>query len=173
MVPDNLGNLYIADASNHMVRKLNISSGKLTVIGGNGSYGYTGDGGQATDAQFNNPIAVALDKSNHLYVVDESDQCVRKINLTTGIISTAVGNGNWGFSGDNGPATAAKFNNPIAIAIDTLNNLYISDYSNNRIRKVSNLGIITTIAGYDSTGYNKDSIPADSARLNGPAGIAP
>ena len=173
VVPDNMGNVYIADASNHIIHKLNITTGKLTVAAGNGSYGYTGDGGQATDAQFNYPVAVALDKANNLYMVDESDQCVREINATTGIITTVAGNGSWGFSGDNGPATNAQFNNPLAIAIDTNNNLYISDYSNNRIRKVTaSTGVITTIAGNDSTGYNRDSIPADSAWLHSPAGIA-
>ncbi len=173
VVPDNLGNLYSADASNHIIHKLNISSGKLTVVAGNGSYGYSGDGGQATDAQFNYPVAVALDKSNNLYIVDESDQCVRKVNNLTGVITTVAGNGNWGFRGDNGPATNAQFNNPLAIAIDTANNLYITDYSNNRIRKVTAAtGFINTIAGNDSTGYNGDSIPADSARLHSPAGIA-
>jgi sugar lactone lactonase YvrE len=173
MVPDNMGNVYIANSSNHLVSKLNILSGKLTVVAGNGSYGYSGDGGQATDAQLNYPVAVAIDKNNNLYVVDESDQCVREINYVTGIITTVAGNGNWGFYGDNGPATSANLNNPLAIAIDTANNLYISDYSNNRIREVyATNGFINTIAGNDSTGYNGDSIPADSARLHSPAGIA-
>jgi trimeric autotransporter adhesin len=173
VVPDNAGNVYIADASNHVIHKLNILSGMLTVYAGNGSYGYYGDGGPATDAQFNYPVAVALDKNNNLYVVDESDQCVRMINNSTGIITTYAGNGNWGYNGDNIPATNANLYNPLAIAFDSANNLYISDYSNNRIRVVNALtGLINTIAGYDSTGYNGDSIPADSARLNGPAGIA-
>jgi len=172
MAPDDSGNVYIADASNHIVHKLNIKSGILTVVAGNGSYGYSGDGGLATQAQFIYPVAVALDKSNNLYVVDESAESVRKINLSTGVITTVAGNGNWGFSGDNGPATSAKLNNPIAIAIDTANNLYISDYSNNRIREVyASSGFINTIVGNDSTGYNGDGIRADSAWLNGPAGI--
>ncbi len=173
MVPDNMGNVYIANSSNHLVSKLNITSGKLTVVAGNGSLGYTGDGGQATDAQLNYPVAVAVDKNNNLYIVDESNQSVRKVNYLTGVITTVAGNGNWGFYGDNGPATAANLNNPLAIAIDTANNLYISDYSNNRIREVyASNGFINTIAGNDSTGYNGDSIPADSARLHSPAGIA-
>ncbi len=172
MVPDNKGNVYIADASNHLIHKLNIASGILTVVAGNGSYGYSGDGGMATDAQLNYPVALALDKYNNLYVADESDQCVREINYSTGIISTVSGNGYWGFSGDNGPATAANLNSPVAIAFDTANNLYISDYNNNRIRKVSaSNGIINTLAGTDSTGYNGDNIPATSAWLHSPAGI--
>lgn len=173
-VSDNMGNVYIADASNHIIRKLNLSSGKLTAVAGTGSNGFSGDGGQATDAQLNNPLAVALDKNNMLYVVDQSNNCVRKIDLSTGIITTVAGRGGWwGFGGDGGPATSAYFNNPSDIAIDTANNLYITDYSNNRIRKVTaSNGIINTIIGSDSSRYTHDSTLADSSRLNGPAGIA-
>ena len=91
-IPDNLGNIYIADASNHLIHKLNISSGKLTVFAGTGSYGYAGDGGQATNALMNYPVALAFDKAGNLYVADEYDECVRKINIVLGIITTVAGN---------------------------------------------------------------------------------
>ncbi len=173
-VSDNAGNVYIADASNHIIHKLNISTGMLTVYAGTGSCGFSGDGGPATNAQFNYPLALALDNKGNLYVVDESTYCVREIDHSTGIITTVAGRGGWwGFGGDGGPATAAYFNNPIAIAIDSANNLYISDYSNNRIRKVmAGSGIINTIAGSDSIHYTHDSIAADTGRINGPAGLA-
>ncbi len=173
-VSDNGGNVFIADASNHIVHILNLPSGKLTVYAGTGSCGFSGDGGQATDAQFNYPVAVALDRNNNLYVVDQSSYCVREIDHVTGIINTVAGKGGWwGFAGDGGLATAAQLNNPVAIAIDSVNNLYISDYNNNRIRKVNaSNGIINSIAGCDSTRYTHDSTLADSSRINGPAGIA-
>ncbi|HXB13427.1 MAG TPA: T9SS type A sorting domain-containing protein [Bacteroidia bacterium] len=130
------GNIYISDLNNNRIRKVDVS-GIITTIAGNGSAGFSGDGGQATAAELFNPTGLAIDGSGNIYIADAANDRVRKIN-PSGIISTAAGNGKPGFSGDGGPATNAEFDGANGAVIDNVGNLYIPDTFNNRIRKITN-----------------------------------
>ena len=147
-------------------------SGNITTIAGNGTAGFSGDGGQATCAELNNLYGVALDAAGNIYIADQSNNRIRKVDASTGIISTIAGNGTAGFSGDGGPATAAELNAPVDIAFDAAGNLYISDQVNFRVRKINTSGIITTFAGSGMTGYSGNGGPATSAQMSYPYGIA-
>ena len=133
---DVAGNFYIADNANNRIRKVN-TSGIITTIAGNGTLGYSGDGGPATAAELSAPTFITTDNAGNVYFTDGNNNRLRMIN-TAGIISTIAGNGLMGYGGDGGPATAAKLNTPQGITIDAAGNLYIADWSNNRVRKVYN-----------------------------------
>jgi sugar lactone lactonase YvrE len=163
---DSAGNLYVADTMNNRI--LEISNGVITTAAGNGTLGFSGDNGPATSAQLASPQGVAVDSAGTLYIADFNNYRVRKVS--NGIITTVAGNGVWGFSGDNGPATSAQLSGPWGIAVDSAGNLYVADTMNNRIRKVSG-GVITTVAGGGSSGLG-DNGPATSAQLYSPEGIA-
>ena len=165
---DQSGNLFIADYGNDRIRKISID-GVITTIAGNGTSGYSGDGGPATGAQLSGPRRVALDASGNLYVADLGNNCIRKIS-PGGTITTVAGSGTSGYSGDGGPATSAKLNGPVSLTIDASGALFISDYSNFRIRKVSREGVITTVAGVGTYGSSGDGGPATSAQL-APGGL--
>ncbi len=164
---DASGNLYISDAGNERVRK--VSSGVITTIAGNGTAGYSGDNGAATNAEVDNVIGLAVDGSGNLYMADEGNSRIRKI--TTGVITTIAGNGTSGYSGDNGPATSAELAEPQGVAVDSSGDVYIADAKNNRIRKVTS-GTITTIAGNGTQGYSGDGGSATSAELGYPNAVA-
>ena len=141
-------NLYLADTHNHRIRRIDATTGLITTIAGTGTAGYSGDNGPATAAQLDLPTALAIDASGNLYLADTANHRIREINATTGIITTIAGNGTQGFSGDNGPATAASIDSPTGLALDAANNLYLADTHNNRIRRIdATTGLITTIAG--------------------------
>jgi sugar lactone lactonase YvrE len=168
---DSRGNIYFADGYNHAVRKVN-TSGIITTFAGKDTAGYRGDGGPATAALLDNPVAIAIDHSGNVYIADDHNHVVRKVD-TSGIITTFAGNDTLGYRGDGGPATAAELNLPIGLAIDALSNLYISDEDNNNIRKVTTTGVISTFVATDTAhGYSGDGGPAASATLYGPAHIA-
>lgn len=132
---DSKGNLYIADTNNNIIRKVDASTGIITTIAGNGTYGYGGDGGQASGAVLRNPEGMALDSAGNLYFADSGNDLIRKINLSSGIISVTAGKyGNWGWSGDGGPATNAGIFNPTDVALDGAGNLYIADNSGRTAR---------------------------------------
>jgi sugar lactone lactonase YvrE len=161
-------NVYVADRSTNLITKL--AAGAVTAVVGNG-LPYEGDGGLATNAALSPPGDVAIDRSGNLFI-PESDACVvRKIAAGTGILSTVAGTGICGYNGDNISATSAQLNAPTRVALDSAGSLYISDNNNSRIRKVSG-GIITTVAGNGTAGYNGDNISATSAELNSPLGLA-
>jgi hypothetical protein len=227
-------NLYVADVNNNRIRKINISTGIITTVAGNGATGSSGDGGAATAARLSGPVGVALDAAGNIYIADDgnfkirmvngstgiittiagvgtpgfspdgtpataasisgsrgiavdaagtsvffsdshlfgSNQRVRLINMSTGLIYTYAGNGTATFAGDGGTAITASINNPRGLSIDPLGNLYIADMTNNRIRKVTPLGIISTVAGSSSTpGFGGDGGAATAAQLNLPADI--
>lgn len=166
---DNAGNIYVADKLQR-IRKID-PAGMLTTICGHGTAGFSGDGGPATAAVFDLPLAVATDPMGNIYFCDLGNIRVRKIN-TSGIISTVAGNGTAGFSGDGMPATACQLNHPSELTVDFLGNLYISDGYNTRIRKVNTAGIITTIAGIGIGGFSGDGGPATAADIAGPQGLA-
>lgn len=167
---DSSGNVYIADSNNNRIRKVSLT-GLITTLAGNGSYGYSGDGGPAAAAQFRSPTAVAVDDGGNVYIADSGNNRIRKAS-PAGLITTVAGNGSYGYSGDGGPAADAQFSSPAAVTVDDDGNLYIADSANNRIRKVSAGGIITTVAGNGTQGYSGDSGPAADAQLNFPQGIA-
>ena len=128
------GNLYIADAYNECIRKVD-TNGIITTVAGDVIYGYSGDGGPATNASLSYPYGVAVDAAGDLYIADSDNNSIRKVD-TTGIITTVAGNGTNGYSGDHGPATSASLDYPEAVAVDAAGNLYIADTDNSRIRKV-------------------------------------
>ena len=167
---DAFGNMYIADTANDRIRKVD-TNGIITTVVGNGIFGFSGDGAAATNASLYLPYGGAFDASGNLYIPDEQNNRIRKVD-TNGIITTVAGNGNHGCSGDNGAATNASLFNPKGVALDASGNLYISDWINNRIRKVDTNGIITTVAGNGNNGYSGDGGAATNASLNEPLGIA-
>jgi RHS repeat-associated protein len=166
---DSDGNICIADYGNHRIRKVD-TYGIITTIVGNGISGYGGDSGPAIEASLNHPYEVALDASGNLYIADSWNRCIRKID-TYGIISTVAGGGSINYNGNSGPAVEANLGYIYGIAVDSMGNLYIPDYSNNVIWKVDNAGIITTVAGSGTKGYSGDHGPAVEAELNNPRGI--
>jgi uncharacterized protein (TIGR03437 family) len=149
---DSGGNLYITDYSNQSIRKVNYSNYVVNSIAGNGSLGFSGDGGSSIGAQLADPLDVVIDPAGNVYIADMLNARVRKID-TNGKISTYAGNGTRGFSGDNGPATNAQLSRPSGLALDKAGNLYIADFGNATVRKVNTAGTITTIAGLGYSTY--------------------
>ena len=166
---DGAGNLYIADFSNHRIRRVD-ASGTITTIAGTGEGGYGGDGGEAVVAKLFWPSGLAVDGSGNLYIAEYNNHRVRKVD-TSGTITTVAGTGVKGFSGDNGPATEARLASPRDVAVDASGNLYISDVTNRRVRKVDSSGMITTIAGTGVRGYSGDGGPAVEAQIDWPWGV--
>ncbi len=223
MTVDAAGNLFIADTGNNRVRKVT-PDGVISTVAGNGTWGFSGDGGPATSAQVDRPIAVAVDAAGSLFIADYGNRCVRKVmpdgvistvveagtggilsrpysvavdaagNLfiadtsmredwwhhgsfvrkvtPSGVISTVAGSGPEGFAGDGGPATSAKLYFPQGVAVDASGNLFIADTENERIRKVTPDGMISTVAGNGTWGFSGDGGPATAAQLNSPTGVA-
>ncbi len=171
---DAAGNLYIADRGDNVIRKVDAVTGIINTVAGTGTAGYSGDNGLATSAKLNGPDGVTFDAAGNMYISDDYNNVIRKVNKTTGIITTVAGTGTAGYSGDNGLATSAKINDPsLKVAFDVDGNFYIADDGNNVIRKVTiATGIITTVAGNGVNGYSGDNGPATSATLNGPEGVA-
>ena len=169
---DASGNLYIADATNNRIRKVTLSTGVISTIAGNGTAGYSGDGGSALSAELNNPSGVALDASDNVYICDYFNSRIRKVTISTGVITTVAGTGTAGFSGDGGAATAAEINEPSRILVDASGNIYIGDRYNYRVRKVTaSTGVISTIAGNGSASFSGDGGAATSAGINVPYGM--
>ncbi len=171
---DSTGNLYIGDAINERVRKIDLTTGIITTFAGNGVGagtgwgGFSGDGGLATNASLNAPAYITIDRKGNLYIEDGKNYRVRKVNLSSCIITTVAGNGNWGYSGDGGNATAAEFNFIQGIGVDRTGNLFICD-TNSTIRRVDlATGIITTVAGVGLSGYTGDGTPATSSKILNP-----
>jgi streptogramin lyase len=167
---DGNGMLYIADKSNHRVRMVT-EDGRIVTIAGTGAAGYGGDGGPATAAMLANPFGVAVDQAGNVYIADQGNDRVRKIDAH-GIISTVAGNGTAGYGGDGGPATSAMLHGAYGVAVDYAGDLYIADVDNERIRKVDKAGIISTFAGMGTGGYSGDGGPATAAELYEPIGVA-
>src|SRR5690606_27802922 len=169
---DDDGNIYIADMGNDRVRKVTASTGIITTVAGDGTIGNSGDGGLATSAAVGSPTAIALDTDGNIYVSQDSSNVIRKITVSTGIITTVAGDGSFSYSGDGGAATSAGMN-PDGVAVDADGNIYIADSTNHRIRKVMvSTGLVSTIAGNGTGSFSGDGGPATSATLNSPAGLA-
>jgi sugar lactone lactonase YvrE len=166
---DSIGNLFIVDPAKHRVRKVD-TNGVITTVAGNGTNGFSGDGGTATNAQLSSPQGVAVDTTGNLFIADTSNNRIRKVD-TSGSIMTVAGQATAGNSGDGGPASSALLNHPAGIAFDSSGNLFIADWYNQRIRKIDTNGIISTVAG-SSAGYSGDGGSATNAKLNYPTGVA-
>lgn len=171
IVFDLQGNLLIAEQDGYMIRKLDLQTGIITRIAGTGVGGHAGDGGLAINARLYGPSGITIDNAGNIYIIEQYNSTIRKIDASTGIISTICGiaDYNTNYSGDGGPAILARLDRPTDIDVDTDGNLYIADYDNNVVRKITaSTGIITTIAGKwpGSTGYTGDGGPATNALLN-------
>jgi sugar lactone lactonase YvrE len=163
-------NLYVLSRGHSKIFKLG-EDGIARRIVGTGQRGFAGDGGPAIDAKINSSNHLVVDAEGNLFIADTGNNRVRKVSAD-GIITTVVGTGAVGFSGDGGPAIEATMGAPAAIAIDTEGSLYIADFNNHRIRKVSTDGIITSIAGTGKSGYNGDGMPALECMIGEPCGVA-
>ncbi len=173
IISDSSGNIYIADKNNDCIRKITVSSGIISTIAGTGSQSYSGDGGAATNAKLYQPFGVGVDISGNVYIADSYNNAIRAIAVSTGIITTIAGTGIASYSGDGDVATSATLYNPSGVTVDSSGNVYIADYGNHRIRKVTILtGKIATIAGTGASSYSGDGGVATSAELNRPSGIA-
>ncbi len=172
MTFDGAGNLYFADIDNNRVRRV-APGGVIATVAGVGTAGAAGDGGPATAAQLNAPLGVAIDKDGNLFIADSGNHRIRKVMASTGVITTVAGIGTAGFTGDDGPATAAQMNDPENVAVDANGNLYIADFNNHRIRRVAPDGKITSFAGSGAgLGFGGDGGPANAARLAFPNDVA-
>jgi sugar lactone lactonase YvrE len=174
---DTAANIYFPDFNNQRIRKVTAASGDISTVAGDGTAGYSGDGGAATSAELNYPVGAVVDSAGDIYIADTYNQRIRKVTASTGKISTVAGNGTSGYSGDGGAATSAELNYPQSVAVDGSGNIYIADTGNQRIRKVTaSTGIISTVAG-GGTGCSQqtdsvgDGCPAASADLYYPEGV--
>jgi hypothetical protein len=173
MAVDAAGNLYIADFGTDRVRRVSAATGIITTVAGNGTAGSTGDGGPATAARIDGPVAVAVDAAGNLYIATYSGNRVRKVAASTGIITTLAGTGAIGYNGDGIPATTANVSYPWGIAVDAAGDVFVAEHAHNRIRRVSaSTGLISTYAGTGANGSGGDGGPATQATLASVLGIA-
>lgn len=172
---DASNNVFVADSGNYRVREVSgftiNSPGTTSTIGGNGTAGFSGDGASAGGAQLALPLGVARDSSGNIYIADQANNRIRKVTAG-GTIATFAGTGVAGFSGDGGQATSAQLNSPSAVAVDSSGDVFVADTGNQRIREILTNGVIMTVAGNGTPGYNGDSISATTAQLNNPLGVA-
>lgn len=162
-------NLYIADQGNHSIRKVD-NAGNITTIAGTGTAGFSGDGGLATSAQLNLPTGLFVDTAGNVYIADYGNNRIRKIDATTGMISTVAGSGTAGSSGDGAAATSAQLNGPSGVYVFA-GTIYIADKMNHKIRMVNTSGTISTLAGTGTAGFGGDGGAAASAQLSSPTSV--
>jgi len=169
---DSFGNVYITDQYDARIRKVTVATGIISTVAGNGTMGYSGDGGAATSAELYYPGGVAVDGAGNIYIADSGNQRVREVVASSGEIITFAGTGVGGFSGDGGAAASAQLDLPAGVAVDSAGNVYIADQANNCVREVnSSTGIITTVAGSETAGYSGDGGAATGAMLYGPTNV--
>lgn len=166
---DSAGNLYVSDTTARLIRKID-GNGIITTVAGDGEQGFDTDGVPATSAPLNAPHGITIDPEGNLYIADADNHRVRQVGVD-GVIHTVAGTGEPGFAGDGGAANAAQLSEPSGVALDAAGNLYIADTGNNRIRKVTPSGVISTIAGNGAAGYTGDGGPAAAASLSAPVGV--
>lgn len=168
---DAAGNLYIAAMFSQKVRVVD-PTGIINTVAGTGTSGYAGDGGSAISAQLKDPSGIGKDAAGNMYIADKSNHCIRKVT-PTGTISTIAGNDvTADFTGDGGPATAARMKTPLTVKVDKYNNIFVLDMGNNRVRKINSSGVISTVAGTTALGSAGDGGPATAASFNFPQDIA-
>ena len=172
VVADGAGTVYIADTNQHRVRKLEVAARILSTVAGTGTAAHAGDGGPATAAALSAPAAVALDGAGHLYIADDGNHRVRRVEAATGIITTYAGSSSFGFFGDGGSATSARLREPMGVVGAPGGDLYVADTANHRIRRVEvGTGTITTVAGNGNSSFLGDGGAATSAALSTPNGL--
>jgi trimeric autotransporter adhesin len=172
---DHFGNLFIADSVYNIIRRVEARSGIITTVAGNGTRGYAGDNGPATNASLNSPSGVSVDALGNLFVADTQNSVIRRVDAVTGVITTIAGDfaGGGAFRGDGGPATAASLNGPHGIAVDNTGNLFLTDTGNFCVRRVdATTQTITTVAGQGQVaGDTGDGGPAASSTLTAPEAV--
>lgn len=169
---DGQDNLYVADGHSNRVVRVDSVTGIITLIAGNGAAASSGDSGPATQASIYDPTDIAFDSSGNIFIAEMGAHKIRRVDAATGIITTVVGTGTAGFSGDGGPASSAQLNAPFGIVFDNAGNFYIADTGNSRIRRVdAATGTITTVAGNGTRGVSPDGVAATSASFTPPMGI--
>lgn len=172
VVFDSEGNMFVSVVGENMIRRVDFATGEISDYAGTGERGFSGDGEKATKAKLFSPTGLVIDSKDNLYISDSGNERVRKIDTKTGIITTVAGTGKRGFSGDNEKATVAKLFNPLGLAVDVNDNLYIVDRGNNRIRMINKEGVISTVVGTGNSGFSGDGGLATKANLTNPTGIA-
>lgn len=185
VVVDAQGDVFISDTYNNRVVEVT-SKGKVTTVAGSGVAGYSGDGGRAASAKLNEPTGLALDAKGNLYIADSANNVIRRVDVKTGIITTVAGDyaadkasdGLGGFSGDGGPATSARLDDPQGVALDGAGDLFIADTFNNAIREVTPTGTISTVVnsapaagGSPAAGGETSGGAATASKLNTPYGV--
>ena len=167
------GALYFCEVDNHRVRRIDLKTRHLTLIAGNGQRGYRGDGGPATEASLNAPHELLFDRRGDLYIAERDNHVIRKVDMKTGIISTAAGTGMAGYSGDGGPGAKAQLRQPHSIVLDRDGSILICDIGNHRIRRLRlDTGMIETYAGTGEAKPTPEGAAAREAPLNGPRTMA-
>ena len=166
---DSSGNTYVADTNNNAVYKIT-PGGVISFFAGTGVAGFSGDNAAASAAQLNSPAGIAIDSSNNVYISDRNNNRIRKVDAG-GTITTFAGNGTATFAGDGLAPTSASLSAPNGIALDSGGNLHIADTNNHRIRKISG-GLINTVAGNGTGTFGGDGLPATSASIRSPQGVA-
>ena len=167
---DAAGNVYVAERENDRVRRI-APDGTIETFAGTGEFGHGGDGGPATAAQLGEPSDVAVDSAGNVYVADQYNHRIRRV-APDGTISTFAGDGVEGFGGDGGPATAARLDHPVGVALDLAGNVYVAEIEGHRVRRIAPDGTIATIAGTGVAGLSGDGGPATAAQLNQPVRVA-
>ncbi|MEX2303833.1 MAG: hypothetical protein WD733_23010 [Bryobacterales bacterium] len=167
------GALYICEEDGHRIRRLDMKTGVISTVAGNGEPGYSGDGGPALEAKLNEPYEVRFDSDGNMFFVEMRNHLVRRVDSKTRIISTVAGTGEPGFSGDGGPAKQAQFRQPHSIALDGKGFLFVADIGNHRVRRVNlAAGTVETFAGIGEKAVTPDGSPVRGTPLNGPRAIA-
>jgi len=169
---DGAGDLYIADTSNHRIRKVDAVSGDIATVVGNGVQGFAGDNQSASSALLDSPYGIAVDASGNLYIADTHNGRIRRVAASTGIVTTVAGNGTLGAAGDGGAGTGATLALPRGVQVEADGSVYIADTANDRIRHVSPTGTITTIAGGATQGFSGDGSSPTAAALDSPNAVA-
>ena len=167
---DAQNNLYISDSGNNRIRVINLATNIITNYAGTGGAGFNNDGVIATNSSLNNPAGISLDAAGNLFIADRNNHRIRRVDAVSKLMTTVAGDGNPGFGGDGGAASAAQLNAPADVAVDSAGNVYIADQVNHRVRRVKS-GTIETIAGNGTVGFSGDGGAATSAQLNSPASL--
>lgn len=170
---DTSDNIYVADLGNQRIRKIDHTTGLITTVAGNGTYGFGGDGGAASIAILYNPSGVAVDDSGNVIIADTRNHRIRKVFVATGLIYTIAGTGTPSLSGNGGQASAATLNYPTGVCVDSVRNIFIADKGNSMVRKITaSTGVISAFAGTGVVGYSGNSGAATSAKLDYPTGVS-
>jgi streptogramin lyase len=167
---DSAGNIYVADTENQRIRRIS-AAGIITTVAGNGTAGFSGDGGPATAARLNNPHGVDIDPAGNLYIADSANHRIRRVS-PSGVITTIAGTGSTTYNGDGIPATSASLAYPKGVTVASNGSLYVGDANHHRVRRFVPGGVISTVAGTGTAGYSGDGGPATAAQLRFPRNVA-